>query len=145
MRVKCIANNVNSIKETEAKSRLLKTIHYEYGDSSLIVGCVYTVIAISYWNDDGIRIYLQTVSENYPHPYPIEFFNIIDNNISEGWCIRFGKNSLDTYIEVVSFPEWVNDDTFYERLLDEDKEAIAIYKYQRDKIFANESPSSNLL
>jgi len=37
-------------------------------------------------------------------------------------------------IKRISFPEWAKDDQFFERLIDGDKMAIAIYRKQRSMV-----------
>lgn len=135
MRVQCIANDVDKLSDVAVRKRLAESIHLDGGDSDLVVGNTYAVFAIAQWRDGGIRVYLHTVEESeYPYPYPLEMFSVIDPALPTNWCVSFEQRSFGVAIKRISFPEWANDDHFYEMLLDGDEEAIAIYKHQRGKV-----------
>ena len=132
MLVKCITNDVDQLSAAMIKSRLKESIHRDGADNDLIVGNTYIVSAMDSWGDGGIRVYLHTVPESdHPYPYPIEMFEVIDSAVGSNWCVAFEQQSLGTCIKRISFPEWANDDSFYERLVEGDESAIAIYKYRK--------------
>lgn len=132
MRVRCVANDVGKLSDSMIKRRLAESIHREGSDEDLVIGSTHAVLAIDRWCDGGIRVYLHTVEENdYPYPYPIEMFEVIDSTVPADWCVTFEQQPLGMGIKRISFPEWANDDTFYERLVDGDEAAIAIYKHRK--------------
>lgn len=132
MRVRCIANDVDKLPNSMVKKRLAESINREGADENLVVDSIYIVLAVDRWGDGGIRVYLHTVEESdYPYPYPIEMFEVIDSSVPKGWCMVFGQQPLMMGIKRLSFPEWANDDSFYERLVDGDEAAIAIYKHRK--------------
>lgn len=132
MQVRCKTNNVNKLSNLAVRDRLRESIRLEEADTDLIVGKTYPVLAIDKWQDEGIRIYLHTVEESdHPYPYPVEMFEVIDQSIPEGWCIRFEYQQSGLTIKRISFPEWANGGDFYERLVDGDAAAIATYRQQR--------------
>lgn len=133
MLVKCVTNNINKLDDEPVRVRLAKTVNLDFGDSSLAIGEVYTVFAIEIWEDKGTVVYLDTCKGlDFPHPYHIELFDVVDNTIPADWCIGLKKSVLGVTIKIISFPEWVNDDCFYERLIDGDDAAaaaaVAIYR-----------------
>jgi hypothetical protein len=129
MRVKCKFNNVSDIPDANVRKRLSQSIHLNSSDDDLIVGMVYAVVALARWSDGGVRVYLHTVKENdYPFPYPLEMFDVIDTAIPSNWCLRFVSNPGRVELDMMSFSEWTADSHFYEKLVDGDECAIAIYK-----------------
>lgn len=132
MRVRCIANDVDKLGNTIVRKRLAESIHREGKDEDLVVDSTYVVLAVERWGDGGIRVYLHTVEESdHPYPYPIEMFEVIDSAVPAGWCVTFEQQSFGMSMKRISFPEWANDDSFYERLVDGDEAAIVIYKHRK--------------
>jgi hypothetical protein len=71
-------------------------------------------------------------NHTWPSAYPIEIFELVETSIPEGWIIQFGDiNSPFKCLLKIGFPEWINDDTLYERLIEDDPSAIAIYDHWR--------------
>lgn len=132
MRVRCIANDVGQLSGAMLKSRLMESIHRDGADDDLAIGSIYDVLALDKWGDGGIRIYLHTVKESdYPYPYPIEMFEVIDATVPTAWCLTFEQQPFGVCLKRISFPEWANDDSFYEKLVGGDETAIAIYKHRK--------------
>ncbi|MBQ1784247.1 MAG: hypothetical protein II007_15840 [Gammaproteobacteria bacterium] len=142
MYVRCIANDVAKLDNELVKMRLADSIRREGQDEDLLLGATYKVVAIERWGDGGIRVYLHTVEENdYPYPYPIEMFDVIEPTIPMGWCVSLEQYDCGMYIKRIGFPEWANDGSFYERLVDGDEEAVAVYKnYQHRNVSGHPSP-----
>ena len=132
MRVKCIANDVGRLDDVVVRKRLALSIHLDGADEDLVIGSTYFVFALARWNDGGIWIYLNTVDESeHPYPYPLEMFDVIDSALSANWCVNFEQLSSGKALKRISFPEWANDDCFYEKLVDGDKTAMAIYELEK--------------
>ncbi|MDA3798971.1 MAG: hypothetical protein PF692_07815 [Kiritimatiellae bacterium] len=128
MRVQCKINSLSLVDNKSLLRRLKKTIHLEGDICGLEIGHIYDVQAIEYHNEEG-RFFIHTFEEDdYPQPYPIEFFKIIEDTIPSGWIITFDTSSEQTTIKRITFSEWANDDYFYEKLIDDDEESINIYK-----------------
>lgn len=135
MRVKCFVNDISKLNDATLKRRLAESIHREGADEDLVIGSNYVVLGIDRWSDGGLRVYLHTVEESdYPYPYPIEMFEVVDSTVPTGWCVTFEQQPLGVGIKRIGFPEWVNDDSFYERLVDGDEAAIAIYKHRKTEL-----------
>lgn len=132
MRVTCIKNEVAAIEEAEVRDRIRRSIHIDGPMSDLAVGREYSVQALEE-RDGGLWLYLHTVAmSDYPYPYPAEMFEVQDNILLAEWCIRLQVQRGNIVWKLIAFCEWVNDEHFYERLVDGDVEAISLY--QRSKI-----------
>lgn len=127
MRVMCIANDVDRLNDAAVRKRLAETIRLEGGDNDLVVGDTYDICAIEWWSDGGIRVFIHTVKIS-DYPYPLEMFNVIDHALPANWCVSVEKRHYGMIIKRISFPEWADDDLFYENLIEGYEEVIAIYK-----------------
>lgn len=133
MLVQCITNDIDKLSSESVRKRLAESTHLDGGDADLVISNTYPVYAIENWSDGGLRVYLHTVIESdHPYPYPLEMFSVIDSLFPAHWCVSFEQRPSGMVVKQISFPEWVNDDHFYEKLVDGDEEAIAIYKLRRD-------------
>lgn len=132
MRVQCRFNQVSDIPEIEIRNRLAESIHRDGPDDDLIERKIYTVFALSRWNDGGLRVYLHTIEESdHPYPYPLEMFEIVDSTIPANWRVSFEQRPGGIEIKLMSFLDWVEDVRFYEKLVESDEHALAAYKFQR--------------
>ena len=113
-----------------SRERLKNSIHIEGPIDGLILGQEYSVQAIANWND-GLRFYIHVHSDSdYPHPFPGEFFEIRDGTIPKHWKVN--ARSRDGFpLFQVSFSEWASSEFFYERLVEGDPKALAVYKKNR--------------
>lgn len=131
MIVRCRINDIAKIAEKNVRERLFKSIPLDGPIHDLSIGNTYPVIGIIRWNYGGLWIYLHTTEEvGYPSPYPIELFEIVNPALLSKWSISFDKMENGLVLNQIGFPEWISGN-FYEKLLDEDEEAIAQYKSQR--------------
>ena len=128
MRVLCISNSVIDLDGENVRSRLNRSINRDTPDMDLKVGKQYEVVAIEE-RDEGLWLFLHTVeSIDYPYPYPAELFEFIDTSIPSGWRIKFESREDGLIIKRISFSTWVDDDCFYEKLVDGDKEIVSTYQ-----------------
>jgi len=129
MRVTCIKNTLASISESAVRMRLQESIHGEGPNRDLELGQQYVVHAIETWHDGGWWFYLHTVpASDWPYPYPAEFFQIDESTVPANWCLRSQLVDGQFVVKRLTFSEWANDDTFYERLIDGDSTAISAYQ-----------------
>ena len=129
IRVTCIENSVSSVRNDRLRMLLQKSIHLEGPDSDLEVGRTYDVQAIEVRGDAGWWLYLHTVSSSdWPYPYPAEFFTIDENTLPEDWCIGSQFQEGRFALKCISFAEWASDNSFYEKLIDGDSMALAVYR-----------------
>lgn len=127
MRVLCINNSVMNIDSEIVRYRLNISINQDTHFMDLKVGEQYDVVAIEE-RDKGLWLFLHTVdSKEYPYLYPVELFEFIDTSIPSGWRINFNSCEDGLMIKRISFPRWVDDDYFYEKLVDGDNEIVNAY------------------
>jgi hypothetical protein len=106
----------------------------------LTVGKVYTVLAIAKYSNNFFVYILGDESNDYPLAFPIQFFKIKDLSVSKFWdCDVQNIDSIESLNinnqETLSFKEWKNlGDKFYEKVLEEDKQAISLFNSYRDKM-----------
>jgi hypothetical protein len=128
MRVKCLTSSIDQLKDIAVRNRLSEWIHLDGPDDNLIIGKCYPVIALMGDTIDGFKVCLHTVDKSdYPYPYPIEFFEVIDSTFPDNSCIGVEQGPSGKYGIRISFAEWANDDQFYERLVDGEEKAMLIY------------------
>ena len=108
----------------------------------LTVGKVYVVLAIAKYSNSFFFYILGDESNDYPLAFPIQFFRIKDLNISKFWdCDLQNIESIEdlniSNQETLSFKEWKNQgDKFYERILEEDKQAVSLFNSYTNKMLA---------
>jgi len=131
MKVKCLINNVHAISSNNSRTRLEQFIHLPDGDSDLEIGKTYNVQAIEFRNDN-LWLYVHTVESNeYPFPYPVEFFQVEDSSLPTAWVASFVGGNGNTVLKRLTFAEWANNDLFFERLVDGDPASVATYSKLR--------------
>ncbi len=130
MRIKCKINQISKIPEIDTQERLRRTIHLEDPISDLEVGKEYEVQAIERWDNEGIKLYLDVYGS--PRPFPVEFFDFVDETIPREWCIYPEGKYEDGKWKRISFPEWAKDDRFLEKLIHlEDPDAVELYELKK--------------
>jgi len=128
MRVVCIVNDLASIVDKDVHDRLRQSITIDGPITDLKTGMEYTVQCIER-RDEGLWVFIHTVlANNYPYPYPIEMFEFRDRLLPHGWCIGFERRRGSVNWKRIGFPAWVNDDHFYENLVEGNADAIALYR-----------------
>jgi hypothetical protein len=134
MLVKCVTNDIRTLSNKLVEDRLRRSIHLEGPLGDLHVGRIYSVVAL-HESDGGVWLMLDTVDRSdYPYPYPVEMFDVIDCSLPAGWCINFVQGTDGAVIKRISFREWATDEKFYERLLDGDETAVGVYRQQRARL-----------
>jgi len=124
MKVKCTINNILNLPEGKTLDKIKRYIQLSDGKLDLDVGMEYKVYGVLFRNNSP-WYYLCTDSDDLsPSPYPSELFEISDARLPAYW--RFSKRG------VVAFEEWANDETFLERLIENDPDALKVFKsYQQ--------------
>ena len=94
-------------------------------DAPLLSDASYVVYAIS--TLAGSELFLcDDDRDRFPSPYPAAAFEIVDGRISGRWRVAHSKSGL-----LLAFAAWASDDTFYERLIDDDPEAQSQFDAER--------------
>lgn len=127
---RCIINRVLDLPGDRVINRISKTISVRERIALLEIGKSYAVFAIDVWDDGGVRIYIDCGSD-FPHPFPIEFFELTSNDIPIGWAVKFAETEYGRSVQTISFREWLADPNFFEKLIDDDPVAQELYRYWR--------------
>jgi hypothetical protein len=130
MIVKCIHSNIKQLTNRETIERLNQWKHISKSSNRLIIGEEYYIFAIVQSKNSSLWYYIDTDNDDYPRPYPAEFFEIIDNTIPHGWKVVTEKSDHAVRLFYISFAEWADDPLFHEKLVDDDEKAIMIYQKQ---------------
>lgn len=106
----------------------------------LTIGKIYTVLAIAKYSNNFFFYILGDESNDYPVAFPIQLFKIKDLSISKFWgCDLQNISSIEglsiKHQAILSFKEWKNQgDKFYEKVLEEDKQAMSLFDSSLDKV-----------
>ena len=133
MKVRCASKSVKDLPKDIRSERIGKSLENVTDRSfALIVGKEYVVY--------GVTIYLGHVwyyirDEDfvyYPVWNPASLFDISDSSQPQSWRVRFDKEQ-DGHEErfLLSFPEWVNDKYFYDKLTDGNAAEVEIFNRYR--------------
>lgn len=139
MLVKCAFNKIDRLSVgADVRRQLQDSYRLPEGTLHLTVGEIYVVYAalirstcpLFFVADDDFP------ALGYPVPYEAVFFEIADDRLSRHWrfrCSAEGKCGSNgrTDSVLMSFPEWVQDDGFYERLLNGDNRATMDFRRQK--------------
>lgn len=122
--VRCIASTLGDVPE--------KFLSVELGVTRqnwvpLTVGREYVVYAVTAFLG-GFWYYVLDDDRNAePIWYPSPVFEIVDGRIPEHW--RLGQQRVwDSFRNTLSFPAWADDPFFYERLYNEEADAVAAFQ-----------------
>lgn len=130
MKVLCTINNIFEIKDAATLDRLRKYIHLSDGQLDLeknVKYCVYGIV----FRDNAPWYYLcLSEDDESPSPYPAELFKTTDARLSSCWRLSTEVITSGVMSSMV-FDEWANDPSFYERLIDDDPEAIKVFQKYR--------------
>jgi hypothetical protein len=130
MLVECITNSaslINRPKEATPIEELLK------------IGMMYDVFAI-YLEDTVTYEILVDRLDDHTTEFPSFLFKVVDNRLSSFFVLgesgkRFSSNGKAENVPFISFPEWANDKTFYDRLIDGDREAQHIFNKYKNLLY----------
>lgn len=132
--VRCENTDIDQHHSSEVRGRLRESIRVEGGFQELSRLKEYVVLSLEWW-EDGLRIYLHAEESHYfPSPYPIELFSFLDTTIPEGWALGLEVTDQGAALRRLSFSEWALDPGFFERLVDEDEEAMTVYERRRQDL-----------
>ena len=123
MRVCCSIDRVSAISDAVLRRRLSEDVHDEGRIAGLEIGREFDVQAVEAREDGIVYFYIVASGLPWPTPYAANFFEVVDARISRGWEIRIPQGRFKR----LSFSEWTHDDTFYEKLVNQEKEALEAY------------------
>src|SRR5665213_1583362 len=131
VKVKCTSNSPKDLPGDFPLERIWGK-NTEDRRFSLLVGKEYSVYGVTitlglvwYYIRDEEFVY-------YPVWTPSNLFEISDSSLPESW--RVGIHDTGGHADVgfiLSFPEWVADKYFYDKLTDRDDKEVRIFNYYR--------------
>lgn len=132
MKVVCKTNNLHDILDPYTSARLKHYISRSDGEIDLEIAREYTVYGVEFW-DNCPWFYLCTEEDDeYPKPFAAEFFEVIDEHISQYWKLSSVPSEEGENSTSLVFDEWSKDPSFYERLIDGDPNAVLLFSKYRD-------------
>lgn len=135
MDVKCITNNVDDLPELY-RDKMIGINEDMF--IPLTTGNVYRVYVIAFRRkqvlygvcDDD---YQRSLGLYYPIFMPAPLFEITDPSISRYWKFKLTPSNKDHHA-ILAFPEWLDEEYFYDRLTDLDRNAVELFREYMKKI-----------
>lgn len=131
MKVVCKVNNLNSFSDENVLKRLKKYISMPEGEVDLDIGKEYTVYGVVFWDNSPWYYICVEEYDEYPKPFAAEFFNVSDDRLSSHWKLSAIVQEEREVLSSLVFEEWAKDPSFYERLIEDDSEASALFNNYR--------------
>lgn len=102
------------------------------GEIDLEIGRKYTVYGVVFWDNSPWYYLCSEEYDEYPKPFAAEFFNVSDERLSSHWKLSAVDQGEGEILSSLVFGEWAKDPSFYERLVEDDSEAVALFgKYRQ--------------
>lgn len=131
MLVECIANNISGLKIDEVRNRIRQWTDANGSYNDIEIGTQYLVQAVEYQRENAFY-YLQVGEfDEYPYPYAAECFVVLDSSLPNEWVASTSVELQVSKPIIISFREWANDATFFEKLIDGEPEQRSIYSRNR--------------
>ncbi|MDI3322742.1 hypothetical protein [Pinibacter soli] len=134
MKIRCLVDVIDSTQRLELRN-------WSNGSElELTKDKIYVVLAISKFEDIFYYYIIGDETANYPLPFPIELFEVIDDRISKYWDCKLNNllslNDLNLKNDgVVSFSEWtLEKNFFYEKILEGDSRTLKLFDFYVDKM-----------
>ena len=132
MKVVCKVNNLHNLSDEKLLERLKKYIHKADGRIDIEIGREYTVYGVIFRDNRPWYYLCSEDSDEYPVPFAAELFSVSDDRLSSYWKLSAVDNGEGRVFSALVFNEWAKYPSFYERLLDGDSEAEALFaKYRQ--------------
>lgn len=103
---------------------------------ALTINREYPVYAVTVSMGSAWYYLLDDDDQPWPTYSPSALFEITDGELPHSWRIGYFRHSVDIERQypIISFPEWAEDRTFYERLVDGDSEAITVFERRKSEV-----------
>lgn len=131
MRVRCVYNSGEALPQANIDPRRGFDRSLEF---PLTVGCEYGVFAITVFLGTAWYYVLDDEANPWPIWSPSALFEVVDGALPPTWIVGYRRESIEDQYPVISFPEWANDHSFYERLLDRDDTAWDVFQMRRREV-----------
>ncbi|MEN5242708.1 MULTISPECIES: hypothetical protein [Pseudomonas] len=131
MKVKCITNRIDERFTLDTAARLKRYISVGDSELDIEIGKEYIVYGIELW-DNYPWVYICSESyDEYPKPFALDFFEITERKISSHWVLKSQHTYNNKIKTQLVFCEWADDDSFYEKLVNEDEKCIEAFESYR--------------
>ena len=131
MIVRSIANSGSSLPSANIDPRRGYDRSTEF---PLTVDQEYVVFALTVFLGTAWYYVMDDDGLDWPTWMPAGLFDVVDGSIPSAWRVGYFKFSRDDQYPLLSFPEWADDHTFYERLVDRDPRAVETFRTRRQEI-----------
>ncbi|MCG8906188.1 hypothetical protein [Pseudomonas sp. DP-17] len=132
MKLQCRINNIKNVPDADSRERIGRYIYLSDSELDLIVGEEYVVYGVAFWDGCPWVYICPEDYDEYPKPYPIELFAVIDNRLSACWRLSyFPGSNKGTMNTMLVFEEWSMYSGFYEGLVDGDAICVEIFERYR--------------
>lgn len=132
MKVVCKVNNLNCLSDERLLKRLKEYISVLDGEIDLEIDREYRVYGVVFWDNSPWYYVCSEEYDEYPKPFAAEFFNISDDRLSSHWKLSAMDQGQGDIVSSLVFDEWAKDPSFYERLVEDDPEALELFgKYRQ--------------
>lgn len=127
MIIKCINNKTRDLPDDIINSRFTSydTLHLNKAE-------IYVVYSMNIYFG---YVWYFTIRKgiNYPLAYPSPAFEIVDGRLSRYWIFstHVGRDTAHTR-SIWTFPEWANEESFYEALTDAEERETKIFKRYKE-------------
>lgn len=98
------------------------------------IGRTYAVFAVTIYL--GIAWYYIFDDDNHQWPTwaPAPIFEVANGDLPPSWKVGYFNFSREDQFPILSFPEWAEDNSFYERLVDGDAATVRVFDERRREI-----------
>lgn len=127
MRITCIKIDSYGLNLRDISTILTNDFDFSDGGYGLEINREYVVMGMVIYKNSPCIYYLIDVNGT-PDWFPSVLFKISDNTLPFNWCFGFYAEIVDVNIYAIwGFQELCTDDSFYDKLMDRDKDAIQVY------------------
>lgn len=138
MIVECAVNRLSQTPYSLNQTVLATT---DDGEFDLVVGREYVVYAIG--QRYGLEwLYVLRSGETIPWPFPSAAFVTTESSVPGRWDYHISHDNKGGSWSTLSYGEWANDPTYYDRLVDRDPVALNRFQQERLVLALGESTSS---
>jgi hypothetical protein len=129
MQVECITNKTSLLNGWPQSATPVEEL--------LKIGEVYIVYGIYLGDSIAYEVLLDEL-DNHTTEFPSHLFKIVDNRLSSFFVIgeseRFSRSGEIIKSSFISFPEWANDKSYFEKLVEGESDATDIFNAYRRKM-----------
>jgi len=145
MLVRCLNNKISGV---DSQSAIGQKLRQSVGTGTdlldVTVRSLYTVYAVAIQDGNPSYFIADDLYESlsYPLAYASILFEEFENCVSSCWKVAVGGEESKTEV-LIAFKEWIDDDRFYENLIDGNDREVALFR--RYKVFMDmEYPSPSV-